>query len=189
MGSFLAPRGPEAAAEPVLPGTHVGPYRVLRTLGQGGFGIVVLAEQERPIRRQVALKLVKPGMDTRSVIARFEAEQQALARMDHPAIARVFDAGETDAGRPYFAMEYFPGVPITAYADAERLSVRNRLELFVTACDAVQHAHQRGIVHRDLKPANILVQRGEREPLLKVIDFGIGKAIGDGRMQSGRKSA
>lgn len=185
MGSFLAPREPGATGAGFEPGTTIGTYRILRTLGQGGFGVVLLAEQERPLRRQVALKLIKPGMDTRAVIARFEAERQALALMDHPAIARVFDAGETAAGRPYFAMEYFPGVPITAFCDAERLSVRDRLALFVTVCDAVQHAHQRGVLHRDLKPTNLLVRPGEHGPLLKVIDFGIGKAIGDAHDDAG----
>ena len=179
MGSFLAPREPGAAADPPEAGTSVGPYRIVRPLGQGGFGVVYLAEQERPIRRQVALKLIKPGMDTRLVIARFESERQALALMDHPAIARVYDAGESASGRPFFAMEYFPGAPVTAFCDAERLSLRERLELFASVCDAVQHAHQRGVIHRDLKPSNILVARGERAPALKVIDFGIGKAIVD----------
>ncbi|MCC6349522.1 MAG: protein kinase [Candidatus Eisenbacteria bacterium] len=179
MGSFLAPARPEGAGEAPEPGSLVGPYRIVRPLGQGGFGIVYLAEQDRPIRRQVALKLIKPGMDTRLVIARFESERQALALMDHPAIARVYDAGEAKSGRPYFAMEYFPGLPITAYCDAERLRLRERLELFAAVCDAVQHAHQRGVVHRDLKPSNLLVARGERGTTLKVIDFGIGKAIVD----------
>jgi non-specific serine/threonine protein kinase/serine/threonine-protein kinase len=179
MGSFLAPREIGAGAGTLDAGSSVGPYRILHSLGEGGFGVVFLAEQERPIRRQVALKLIKPGMDTRLVIARFESERQALALMDHPAIARVYDAGETESGRPFFAMEYFAGVPITAFCDAERLRLRERLELFALVCDAVQHAHQRGVIHRDLKPSNILVARGERAPALKVIDFGIGKAIGE----------
>jgi hypothetical protein len=137
MGSFLAPRETAAAAGNLDAGSSVGPYRIIRPLGEGGFGVVFLAEQERPIRRQVALKLIKPGMDTRLLIARFESERQALALMDHPAIARVFDAGETESGRPFFVMEYFPGLPITAFCDTERMPVRARLELFATVCDAV----------------------------------------------------
>jgi non-specific serine/threonine protein kinase/serine/threonine-protein kinase len=168
--AFLA--DPERPA----PGTTVGPYRLLEILGQGGFGVVYLAEQERPIRRRVALKLIKPGMDTRQVIARFEIERQALALMDHPGIAQVFDAGETEAGRPYFAMEYVPGVPITVYCDRERLKLGERLELFLAVCDAIQHAHQKGVIHRDIKPSNILVSMRDGAPALKVIDFGIAKA-------------
>jgi non-specific serine/threonine protein kinase/serine/threonine-protein kinase len=169
-GGFLASRGaPEA-------GATVGPYRLLEKLGEGGFGVVYLAEQLRPIRRRVAIKLIKPGMDTRQVIARFEAERQALARMDHAGIAQVFEAGETDAGHPYFVMEYVPGEPITAFCDRERLRVRQRLELFLGVCDAVQHAHQRGVIHRDLKPSNVLVARRDGVASAKVIDFGILKA-------------
>ncbi|MGQ0722284.1 MAG: protein kinase domain-containing protein [Candidatus Eiseniibacteriota bacterium] len=157
-------------------GSTVGPYRLLEKLGEGGFGVVYLAEQLRPIQRRVALKLIKPGMDTRQVIARFEAERQALARMDHPGIAQVFEAGETDRGHPYFVMEYVPGVPITAFCDGERLRIRRRLELFLSVCDAVQHAHQRGVIHRDLKPSNVLVARRDGTAGAKVIDFGILKA-------------
>jgi non-specific serine/threonine protein kinase/serine/threonine-protein kinase len=180
MGAFLAPRehvGARAAAFPAF-GEMIGPYRLVELLGEGGFGIVYLAEQEKPIRRRVALKLIKPGMDTRQVIARFETERQALAMMDHPSIAQVFDAGETEAGRPFFAMEYVPGISITAFCDQERIRTRDRLELFLDVCDAVQHAHQRGVIHRDLKPSNVLVARRDGIPVLKVIDFGIVKAMG-----------
>ncbi|MGQ0720942.1 MAG: protein kinase domain-containing protein [Candidatus Eiseniibacteriota bacterium] len=154
----------------------VGPYRLLEVLGEGGFGVVYLAEQERPIRRRVALKLIKPGMDTKRVIARFEAERQALALMDHPGIAQVFEAGATEAGRPYFAMEYVPGVPITTYCEREHLRIRDRLELFLDVCDAIQHAHQKGVIHRDIKPSNVLVALRNGAAAPKVIDFGIVKA-------------
>jgi eukaryotic-like serine/threonine-protein kinase len=154
----------------------IGPYHILHLLGEGGFGVVYLAEQLRPIRRRVALKLIKPGMDTKHVIARFEAERQSLALMDHRGIAQVFDAGETEAGRPYFAMEYVDGIPITAFCDRERFRVRERLELFLQACDAVQHAHQKGVIHRDIKPSNVLVTLRDGVAALKVIDFGIVKA-------------
>ncbi|MFN0149441.1 MAG: protein kinase domain-containing protein [bacterium] len=182
-GAFLATRGMgdalTAASSPFgspLLGSTVGPYRLVELLGEGGFGVVYLAEQEKPIRRRVALKLIKPGMDTRQVISRFEAERQTLALMDHPGIAQVFDAGETQAGRPFFAMEYVPGVSITAFCDRERLRTRERLDLFLDVCDAVQHAHQRGVIHRDIKPSNVLVARRDGLPVLKVIDFGIVKA-------------
>jgi non-specific serine/threonine protein kinase/serine/threonine-protein kinase len=182
-GTFLAPPGAvdavlAASAAPLPPGSFVGPYRIVALLGAGGFGVVYLAEQERPLRRRVALKLIKPGMDTRQVIARFETERQSLALMDHRSIAQVYDAGATDAGRPFFAMEFVPGVPITTFCDDERLSIRDRLVLFLDVCDAVQHAHQRAIIHRDLKPSNILVGRRDGVPLPKVIDFGIVKATG-----------
>ena len=140
-------------------------------------GTVWVAEQTEPVRRKVALKLIKPGMDSRQVLARFEAERQALALMDHPNIAKVLDGGLTDAGRPYFVMEYVKGVPITEYCDATRLSVRERLDLFVQVCSAVQHAHQKGIIHRDLKPSNILVAPYDDQPVPKVIDFGLAKAM------------
>src|SRR5262245_63405697 len=136
---------------------RIGPYRILEEVGEGGMGIVYLAEQKAPLRRRVAIKVIKLGMDTRQVIARFEAERQALAVMDHPAIATVFDGGATDDGRPYFAMEYVKGEPITKYCDRRRLTMPERLELFTQVCDGVQHAHQKGIVHRDLKPSNVLV--------------------------------
>jgi serine/threonine protein kinase len=159
------------------PGTVIGPYKLLQQIGEGGFGVVFLAEQERPVRRRVALKIIKPGMDTREVIARFEVERQALALMNHPNIAKVFDAETTESGRPYFAMELVQGVPITEYCDACDLGTRQRLELFVTVCHAVQHAHQRGIIHRDIKPTNVLVALQDGRPAPKIIDFGIAKAV------------
>jgi serine/threonine protein kinase/tetratricopeptide (TPR) repeat protein len=160
------------------PGALIGSYKLLEQIGEGGFGVVFMAEQQQPIRRQVALKVLKPGMDSKQVIARFEAERQALALMDHPNIATVLDAGHTDSGRPYFAMELVKGVPITDYCDQARLTPRERLELFVPVCQAVQHAHQKGIIHRDLKPANVLVTLQDGAALVKVIDFGIAKALG-----------
>ncbi|MBZ0267199.1 serine/threonine-protein kinase [bacterium] len=156
----------------------VGPYRLLSVLGEVHHAEAALAEQARPLQRQVALKLIKPGMDTRQVIARFETERQSLASMDHPGIAQVFDAGETDTGRSYFAMEYVPGLPITAYCNRHRLRVRDRLEMFLQVCDAIQHAHQRGVIHRDIKPSNILVAQRDGVAVPKVIDFGIAKATG-----------
>jgi serine/threonine protein kinase/WD40 repeat protein len=160
------------------PGTLIGPYRIVEVLGEGGFGVVYLAEQTEPVRRRVALKVVKLGMDTREVLSRFAAERQALAVMDHTNVAKVYDAGVTARGRPYFAMEYVPGMPITDYCDSARLSVRERLELFVPVCQAVQHAHQKGVIHRDLKPSNIMVTLIDGRPVPKVIDFGIAKARG-----------
>jgi hypothetical protein len=158
------------------PGAAIGRYRLIEAIGEGGFGRVFRAEQREPVRREVALKIIKLGMDTRQVIARFEAERQALAMMDHPGIARVFDAGATANGRPYFVMELVRGVPITQFCDANRLRARERLELFIRVCGAVQHAHQKGVIHRDLKPSNILVTLHDGEPTPKVIDFGIAKA-------------
>jgi serine/threonine protein kinase len=160
------------------PGTMIGSYKVLEQIGEGGFGVVFLAEQTQPVRRKVALKVLKPGMDTRQVIARFEAERQALAIMDHPNIARVFDGGATASGRPYFVMELVKGVPITEFCDQNKLTTRQRLELFVPLCQAVQHAHQKGIIHRDLKPSNVLVSVHDTTPVIKVIDFGVAKALG-----------
>jgi eukaryotic-like serine/threonine-protein kinase len=157
-------------------GTRIGPYRLLQEIGHGGFGTVYMAEQDQPVHRRVALKVIKLGMDTRAVIARFEAERQALALMDHPNIARVIDAGATDSGRPYFVMELVRGEPITAYCDRAQMSVPQRLELFIQVCHAVQHAHSKGVTHRDLKPANILVSTEDGHPHAKVIDFGIAKA-------------
>ena len=165
--------------EALLVGEHVGPYKLLELIGEGGFGSVYMAEQEHPVRRKVALKLVKLGMDTKQVIARFEAERQALALMDHPHIARVLDAGATDTGRPYFVMELVRGIPITKFADKNSLTMRERLELFVCVCRAVQHAHQKGIIHRDLKPSNVLVTLHDGRPVPKVIDFGIAKATSE----------
>jgi serine/threonine protein kinase/tetratricopeptide (TPR) repeat protein len=157
-------------------GAYVGPYRLLEKIGEGGFGVVWLAEQLEPIRRRVAVKIIKLGMDTEEVITRFEAERQALALMDHPNIARVFDAGSTDSGRLYFAMELVHGNAITRYCDEHRVGTEGRLRLFMTVCDAVQHAHQKGVIHRDLKPSNILVAQQDGMPVPKVIDFGIAKA-------------
>jgi serine/threonine protein kinase/WD40 repeat protein len=162
------------------PGTVIGPYKLLEQIGEGGFGIVFMAEQQGPIRRKVALKLIKPGMDSKQVIARFEAERQALAIMDHPHIAKVFDGGTTASGRPYFVMELEKGVPITEFCDQSQLTPRQRLELFLPVCQAVQHAHQKGIIHRDLKPSNVLVSRHDTTPVVKVIDFGVAKALGQG---------
>jgi eukaryotic-like serine/threonine-protein kinase len=158
------------------PGGQVGPYRLLQRIGEGGMGEVWLAEQTRPVRRQVALKIIKAGMDSAQVVARFEAERQALALMDHPAIAKVFDAGTTPQGRPYFAMEYVRGEPITAYCDRHRLTTPERLGLFIHVCEGVQHAHQKGIIHRDLKPSNVLVTIQDDHPVPKIIDFGVAKA-------------
>jgi WD40 repeat protein/serine/threonine protein kinase len=160
------------------PGTTIGPFKLLEQIGEGGFGVVFMAEQHQPVRRKVALKVVKPGMDTRQVVARFEVEQQALALMDHPNIARVFDAGVTATGRPFFVMELVRGVPITEFCDQNQVPIRERLELFISVCQAVQHAHQKGIIHRDLKPNNVLVTMHDDKSVAKVIDFGIAKAIG-----------
>src|SRR5271170_6873739 len=157
-------------------GDRIGHYKLLQQIGEGGCGVVYMAEQEEPVRRRVALKVIKPGMDTKSVIARFEAERQALALMDHPNIAKVLDAGSTDKGRPYFVMELVRGIKITDYCDQNNLSTQARLDLFVQVCRAVQHAHQKGINHRDIKPSNILVTMNDGVPLPKVIDFGIDKA-------------
>jgi tetratricopeptide (TPR) repeat protein/serine/threonine protein kinase len=160
------------------PSAQIGPYKLLQQIGEGGMGTVYLAEQQEPVRRTVALKIIKPGMDTRQVIARFEAERQALALMDHPNIARVYDGGTTENGRPYFVMELVKGVPITTYCDEHHLTPDQRLELFVPVCQAVQHAHQKGIIHRDLKPGNVLVSLYDGRPVPKVIDFGVAKATG-----------
>jgi serine/threonine protein kinase len=212
-GSFLESPSPQLVAtidDPIRerPGTTIGPYRLLEKIGEGGFGVVYMAEQAEPLRRKVALKILKPGMDTRQVVARFEAERQALAIMDHPNIAKVFDGGaipiriadsgfriaELQAadssnpqaeirdpqlpGRPYFVMELVKGMPITDYCDQNHLTPRQRLELFIPVCQAVQHAHQKGIIHRDLKPSNVLVTVHDTRPVPKVIDFGVAKALG-----------
>src|ERR1017187_8883275 len=158
------------------PGDWIGHYKLLEQRGEGGMGTVWVAEQTEPVRRKVALKIIKLGMDTRQVIARFEAERQALALMDHPNIAKVLDAGATDKGRPYFVMELVSGEPITTYCDRQNLPTRERLDLFVQVCRAIQHAHQKGIIHRDIKPSNILVALQDGVPVPKVIDFGIAKA-------------
>lgn len=156
---------------------HIGRYRLINELGEGGCGIAYLAEQTVPVRREVAIKIIKPGMDTRAVIARFEAERQALALMDHPNVARVFDAGATNEGRPYFVMELIRGIRITEYCDQSHLTIAERLSLFAQVCQAIQHAHQKGIIHRDIKPSNVLVTMHDGMPVAKVIDFGIAKAI------------
>jgi serine/threonine protein kinase len=183
-----------------VPGTIIGPYKLLQQIGEGGMGTVWMAEQQEPVRRLVALKVIKAGMDSAQVIARFEAERQALALMDHPNIAKVLDAGTTDGsgsrqtsdsalasvgtlassatGRPYFVMELVKGTPITKYCDEHRLTPRQRLELFVPVCQAIQHAHQKGIIHRDVKPSNVLVAPYDGKPVVKVIDFGVAKATG-----------
>src|SRR5712692_5296489 len=160
------------------PGTIIGPYKLLEQIGEGGFGVVFMAEQSQPVRRKVALKVLKPGMDTRQVVARFEAERQALAIMDHPNIAHIFDGGETASGRPYFVMELVRGIPITEFCDQDHLPVRERLELFTHVCQAVQHAHHKGIIHRDIKPTNVMVTMHDDKRVIKVIDFGVAKAMG-----------
>ncbi|HEX3471532.1 MAG TPA: serine/threonine-protein kinase [Silvibacterium sp.] len=166
----------ESNRDAIDPGTRIGQYEIISLLATGGMGEVWLAEQKQPVRRRIALKLIKAGMDTREVVARFESERQALALMDHPAIAKVFDAGSTPEGRPYFAMEYVPGIPITAYCDKHKLTVRQRMELFILVCEGVQHAHQKAIIHRDLKPSNILVTEVDGKPMPRIIDFGVAKA-------------
>jgi hypothetical protein len=178
-GGFLvtehAAPGPAQAAPLARSGEAVGSvidrYKLLQKLGEGGCGVVYMAEQEEPVRRRVALKVIKLGMDTKQVVARFDAERQALAMMDHPNIARVLDAGATDAGRPYFVMELVRGIRITEYCEQNKLSTPERLELFIKVCQAVQHAHQKGIIHRDLKPTNILVTLHDGVPVPKVIDY------------------
>ena len=184
--SFFGPAPPptdEVASPPTLEPplsegdqTVIGLFRLLEKIGEGGFGVVYVAEQKTPVRRRVALKIIKLGMDTRSVVARFEAERQALAMMDHPNIAKVFDAGATDTGRPYFVMELVRGIPITEYCDQNNLPPVQRLNLFIDVCRAIQHAHQKGVIHRDIKPSNILVTLHDGVPVPKVIDFGIAKA-------------
>jgi len=196
-GSYLEAPTPEIAAtiaQPDIieqPGTIIGPYKLLQQIGEGGMGTVFMADQTHPVQRKVALKIIKPGMDSRQVIARFEAERQALALMDHPNIAKVLDAGTTgdpsgpppsalrpppSPGRPYFVMELVKGIPITKYCDDNHLTPRERLELFIPVCHAVQHAHQKGIIHRDIKPSNVLVALYDGRPVPKVIDFGVAKA-------------
>jgi hypothetical protein len=193
-------RTDEAAHIPIVegPGTRIGPDKLLQKIGEEGMGVVFMAEQEKPVRRRVAVKIIKPGMDTHQGVARFEAERQALALMDHPNIARVLDAGTTDErsrhtpcavastdgtrsvpatmGRPYFVMDLVKGIPITQYCDEAKLSPRERLELFSPVCQAIQHAHQKGIIHRDIKPSNVLVTLIDGKPVPKFIDFGVAKA-------------
>ncbi|MHB8955524.1 MAG: protein kinase domain-containing protein [Pirellulaceae bacterium] len=185
LGSFLQ-SPPLAGASPTIDqpplerrGTRIGPYKLLEQIGEGGMGVVYMASQQEPIRRRVALKIIKPGMDTREVVTRFEAERQTLALMDHPNIAKVFDGGATEVGRSYFVMELVKGKPITEYCDREQLSTRERLAMFIDVCQGVQHAHQKGIIHRDLKPSNVLIKVYDVRPVPMVIDFGIAKAIGN----------
>ena len=156
---------------------QIGPYRILEPLGEGGMGTVFMAQQDKPVRRRVAIKVIKPGMDSRQIIARFEAERQALALMNHEHIAKVFDAGATDDGRPFFVMELVQGIPITEYCDHNRLNTEERLNLVIPVCQAIQHAHQKGVIHRDIKPSNVLVAEGDAGPVPKVIDFGLAKAL------------
>jgi serine/threonine protein kinase len=169
-----------ARHKPEEAGDRIGPYKLMEQIGEGGFGTVWVADQEKPVRRRVALKIIKLGMDTKEVIARFEQERQALAMMDHANIAKVLDAGATQFGRPFFVMELVRGVKITDYCDDQLLSTVERIELFITVCQAVQHAHQKGIIHRDLKPSNILVTINDGEAVPKVIDFGVAKATQGG---------
>ncbi len=173
------PDATESVMQPATerPGTRIGPYKLLQQIGEGGMGSVFMAEQEPPVRRKVALKVIKAGMDTGQVVARFEAERQALAIMEHPHIARVLDVGATDTGRPYFVMELVRGVPITEYCDRNHLTPAERLELFIPVSQAIQHAHQKGVIHRDIKPSNVLVTLHDGKPVPKVIDFGVAKAI------------
>ncbi len=187
-----------AAAEPFPPKSladstdtidRIGAYRLLERIGEGGCGVVYLAEQEEPVRRRVALKVIRPGMDTERVIARFEVERQALAMMDHPHIAHVLDAGTTPTGRPYFAMEWVGGLKITDFCDEQRLGIRQRLELFIEVCQAIQHAHQKGVIHRDIKPSNVLVWMQDGKPQPKVIDFGIAKATDGSELTPGLTEA
>lgn len=178
LGSTGTPAPADGPVAGITPGlTRVGPYRIVRLLGEGGMGVVYLAEQDEPVRRPVALKVLRPGLNTNEIVARFRTEQQALAMMEHPNITRVYDAGVTDSGLPYFAMEYVVGSTITEYATSHRLTVRERIQTFNQVCRAVQHAHQKGIIHRDIKPSNVIVTDTDGAPLCKVIDFGIAKAI------------
>ncbi len=177
-GAAIEPNQTSATQAPAeAPGAVIGPYKLLQQIGEGGMGVVYMAEQEQPVRRKVALKIIKPGMDSAQVLARFDAERQALALMDHQNIARVLDAGTTTSGRPYFVMELVKGVPITKFCDDNHLPPHQRLELFVPVCQAIQHAHQKGIIHRDIKPSNVLVTLYDGRPVPKVIDFGVPKAI------------
>src|SRR3954464_12872758 len=175
----------EQAPSPAAPGAIIGRYKLIEQIGEGGMGTVWMAQQTEPVKRLVAVKFIEAGMDSKQVIARFEAERQALALMDHPNIARVLDAGTTKGepggvspGKPYFVMDLVKGVPITRYCDEHHLTLRQRLELFMPVCAAIQHAHQKGIIHRDLKPSNVLIARYDGRPVPKVIDFGVAKAAG-----------
>jgi eukaryotic-like serine/threonine-protein kinase len=176
-GASLGTALPAQTTVAELTGQRIGHYKLLEKIGEGGFGVVYMAEQVEPVQRRVAFKIIKAGMDSHQIIARFEAERQALALMDHPNIAKVLDAGTTEAGRPYFVMELVRGVSITAFCDEGQLSTAERLRLFIKVCHAVQHAHQKAIIHRDIKPSNVLVTLHDGEPVPKVIDFGIAKAL------------
>ena len=189
IGEGFLTKIPERPAPTVLvsppeeaPAQMLGRYKLLEKIGEGGFGEVWMAEQREPVKRRVALKLIKLGMDSRQIVARFEAERQALAMMDHPNIAKIFDADVTDTGRPYFVMELVRGIKITEYCDQNELPTLDRLKLFILVCQAIQHAHQKGIIHRDIKPSNILVTLHDGVPVPKVIDFGIAKATTDQRL-------
>ncbi len=168
---------PTTVLLPDMVGKTIGSYHLVELLGEGGMGVVYLAEQQYPLKRQVAFKIIKLGMDTREVIARFESERQVLALMDHPNIARVLDAGATEEGRPFFVMEYIEGTPITSFCDDGEIGIRERLYLFIQVCRAINHAHQKGVIHRDVKPTNILITTQEGQPVPKVIDFGVAKAV------------
>ena len=178
IGGLARFQGCATRIEPVLEqaGTVIGRYKLLEKIGEGGMGVVYMAEQEEPVRRKVALKIIKLGMDTKQVVARFEAERQALALMDHPNIAKVLDGGATDTGRPYFVMELVQGVPITEFCDQNQLPAQERIKLFITVCQAIQSAHQKGIIHRDIKPTNVLITLNAGVPMPIVIDFGVAKA-------------
>src|SRR5437660_2064755 len=178
FGESFLPEQPKAAVVPITekPGDRIGRYKLLQQIGEGGCGTVYMAEQTEPVRRRVALKVIKLGMDTKQVIARFEAERQALALMDHPNIAKVLDAGATETGRPYFVMELVRGIKITEFCDEKSVPTADRLKLFTQVCQAIQHAHQKGLIHRDIKPSNILVTVNDGVPVPKIIDFGIAKA-------------
>jgi serine/threonine protein kinase len=177
-GESFLPEQPKAAVVAITekPGDRIGRYKLLQQIGEGGCGTVYMAEQTEPVRRRVALKVIKLGMDTKQVIARFEAERQALALMDHPNIAKVLDAGATETGRPYFVMELVRGIKITEFCDEKSVPTADRLKLFTQVCQAIQHAHQKGVIHRDIKPSNILVTVNDGVPVPKIIDFGIAKA-------------
>src|SRR5262245_4748739 len=181
LGSFLEEPSADRTIGHVprdMPGTEIGRYKLIEPIGEGGMGEVWLAQQKEPVKRLVAMKLIKSGMDSKAVLARFEAERQALALMEHSNIAKVFDGGATPDGRPYFVMELVKGIPITRFCDEHHLTPRQRLELFVPVCQAIQHAHQKGIIHRDIKPSNVLVAMYDDKPVPKVIDFGVAKATG-----------
>src|SRR5262249_5544362 len=176
--SAASPHAPDANLHQDSAGTTLGQYKLLQLIGEGGMGAVWMAEQREPVRRLVAVKLIRAGLDGGHAVARFEAERQALALMNHPNIAQILGGGSTADGRPYLVMELIKGTPITRYCDEQRLTLRQRLELFVPGCTATQHAHQKGIIHRDLKPSNVLVALSDGKPTGKVIDFGIAKAVG-----------